>query len=154
VCAEIYYYVRVGDRLSLSTSYTHVDYNNAYIGKNPTFRRNISLPSSGLKRKPRRKPVEAGVNLSFAFLLIQLSLSWLNLRLWTSNSLQTTRSHKPEDRTLHCRRRDDLKSKKFVDVHGFQNSPCPWVFKFPATSNNIMGAVRMYGVAPTINIVA
>jgi hypothetical protein len=63
-------------------SYTRIGCNDTYSGKNPTFRRNISLPSSRLKRKPRKTPVEAGVMLSSAFLLIQFSFSWLTLRLW------------------------------------------------------------------------
>jgi hypothetical protein len=56
VCDEIYLYGRVGDRLSLSTSYTRVDCNDVYFGKNPTFLRNILvfLPSLELKRKRER----------------------------------------------------------------------------------------------------
>jgi hypothetical protein len=40
--------------------------------KRPTFRRNMLLPSSGYKNKPRKKPAESGGKLSSAFHLILL----------------------------------------------------------------------------------
>lgn len=60
----------------------------------------------------------------------------------TLDSLQTTRSYKSED----------LKSTKFAD--GFQNSQSSCAFKFSAISNNIVDAMRKYGVDPTLIIVA
>jgi hypothetical protein len=34
-----------------------------YFGNNTKFQRNISSPSSGSKRKPNKKPEEAGITL-------------------------------------------------------------------------------------------
>jgi hypothetical protein len=59
-------------------------YNTMQFRERPTFWRSISLPSSGKKSKPRKKPAEAGGKLSSVWLTACFCwfLSWFTLRSW------------------------------------------------------------------------
>jgi hypothetical protein len=104
---------------------THLlEYNALYsAGCQPMYRRNMSLPSSGLKNKPSKKPAWKQVTSRtlFAFTLVFWLAYSSTLKMKASCSSETsvdvqrnTRRYIPVDRTLHNHRCENLISCMYV----------------------------------------
>jgi hypothetical protein len=85
------------------------------VESQPTFRRNISPPSSGSKNKQRKKPAE--LCLPPAFTLVSCSAYFLTLKMEATCSSETsvdfqrtTRRFIPDDTTPHNHCYENLKS--------------------------------------------
>jgi hypothetical protein len=91
-----------------------------FFGESPTFCRNTSPPSSGLKNNPIKETAEAGSLACRLFLLASRLAYSSTLKMAAiclseaSSSLQKTRSYESEDGALHSNRSDNLTSKRLL----------------------------------------